>query len=78
MANFPWNLSEKKLLSDLEISLQITATRENDNNNQVSARSVQFDSIYLHLRDTILSPETVLIKRKKINGIIAQNEFQID
>ena len=32
---------------DLEISLQITATRENDNNNQVSARSNQYDSICL-------------------------------
>ena len=40
------------VLSNLEISLQITATRENHNNNQVSSRSDQYDSICLYIRDT--------------------------
>jgi hypothetical protein len=32
--------------------IDVVFARENHNNNQVSARSDQYDSIYLHLRDT--------------------------
>ena len=38
---------------DIEISLKITAIRENDNNNQVSARSNQYDSICLQYSSEI-------------------------
>ena len=35
--------------------LEITPTRKIHNNNQVNTRSNQYDSIYLQLRDTIVT-----------------------